>query len=443
MRTEAAMVEGSPPQRRRWKTVVSWVLIVLACLLAVLSVVVVFVRNEALNTDTYVSTVTPLASNPAIQAAVAKRVTDGLVAKADLQSRVEQALPRRGKFLTGPITDEVVGATNRIVLRLVQSEKFQRLWVAVNLRAHKQVVALLTGSSEGALQAKNGAVTLDLSKVVANAKKTLDEKGITVFDKVHDTKGPELTLFQSEGITKLQGLTRLLNRVYLLLPILTLLAFAGAIALSSKRRRALVRSAVGLAISMGLVLVIVSLLRQNYLSSLDPSQSKAAAAAVIDTVSASLLDTVRTVLVVAALIAIIGVAVGSRPFRNWLRSRRLPTWATSGVVPDFVAAHRKGLQWGVLAIGLLVLVLWNEPTARVAFVVILIALVLVGLIGLLGGRRSSSGDGPRWSPRGRGDGPDRGPDAGPSLADGATAVGGGEAEEQPVAALGPGGDEGD
>ena len=74
--------------RRRWKSIASWVLIVVACVLAALSVFVVFVRNEVLNTDTYVSTVTPLASNPAIQSAVAKRVTDELVTKINVEGRV-------------------------------------------------------------------------------------------------------------------------------------------------------------------------------------------------------------------------------------------------------------------------------------------------------------------------------------------------------------------
>ncbi len=48
-------------------------LIVLASLLAIVSVLVVFVRNEVLDTNTYVATVGPLASDPAIQSAVANR----------------------------------------------------------------------------------------------------------------------------------------------------------------------------------------------------------------------------------------------------------------------------------------------------------------------------------------------------------------------------------
>ena len=54
--------------------------VVLACLLAVVSVFVVFARNQLLNTDTYVSTVAPLATNPAIQTQVATRVSDELIA---------------------------------------------------------------------------------------------------------------------------------------------------------------------------------------------------------------------------------------------------------------------------------------------------------------------------------------------------------------------------
>ena len=44
----------------------------------------------------------------------------------------------------------------------------------------------------------------------------------------------------------------------------------------------------------------------------------------IDTVDASLLDTVRTVLVVAAIVAIVAFVVGLAPVRRWLAHRELP-----------------------------------------------------------------------------------------------------------------------
>ncbi len=412
--------DRSRRRRRRWKSIASWALIVLACVSAVLSVFVVFVRNEVLNTDTYVSTVTPLAGNPAIQSAVAKRVTGQLVTKVNVEKRVRRVLPERSASLAAPIGTAVETATNDVTLKLVESSAFQRLWVEANRRAHRQVVALLTGSTEGALQSSNGKVTVDLGQIEKSVEKVLDKKGIRLFDGV--SSPASLTLFQSSQLVRLQGLTRTLDRLYVLLPIITLLLVAGAIALARDRRRGLVRAASGLALSMALVLVVASLGRSHYLSSLGPTQSRPATEAVIDTVSASLLDTVRTLFVVAAVIVLVAVAVGNSSVRAWMVDRHKPSWMTGGPVHDFAAAHRRGLQWGVIGLAMLLLVVWNQPTALVAVVVVLVALALVALIGLLAGRNRKSGSG----------GPDEGP------VDGVRAVVAGPRGEGPVGALGPG-----
>ena len=121
-----------PDKGPRWRRISSWVLVVLACLLAVVSVLVVFARNQLLNTDAYVSTVAPLASNPDIQTQVATRVSDELIQRTDLQSRVKNALPAKADFLVTPITDGVKSATYSITLKLVQSQKFEQLWVSAN-----------------------------------------------------------------------------------------------------------------------------------------------------------------------------------------------------------------------------------------------------------------------------------------------------------------------
>ena len=53
---------AGPATRRRWRTVVAALLLVLACLLAPLSLVAVWTRNQLTDTDRYVATVTPLAA---------------------------------------------------------------------------------------------------------------------------------------------------------------------------------------------------------------------------------------------------------------------------------------------------------------------------------------------------------------------------------------------
>jgi len=398
---------GSKPRvRRRWKTVASWILIVLACLLAVLSVLVVWTRDELLDTDTFVATVTPLAQNPAIQSAVATKVSNELVSQVNLEQRVKSALPPKAGFLAAPLASQVTDVTNQLTLKLVQSTAFQKLWAESIRRSHEQLDALLIGQKEGSITSSNGEVTVDLAQVQARIKKQLDARGITVFNKIPNARAPTLVLFRSTQLLKIQKLIKFLDKLAVFLPILTLLCFAGAIVLSADRRKWVARSAGGLALTMAVLLIVANVARNQFLDSLLPSQPRDAAAAVIDTVSAKLLDGIRGILIVAAVVTLIAVIAGNSSFRRWVGRRRRPGWMTGGPVHGFVSAHRKGIQWGVLALGLLVLVVWDRPTALVAVIVMLVTLAIVGLVGLFAGRGHGRDDRPE---------PDAGPGPTPAL----------------------------
>jgi len=84
---------------------------------------------------------------------------------------------------------------------------------------------------------------------------------------------------------------------------------------------------------------------------------------------------------VAAAVTLIAVIAGNSWLRRWIGSRRM----AGGPVHGFVSDHRKGIQWLVLALGLLVLVVWDNPTALVAVIVMLVTVALVGLVGLFAG----------------------------------------------------------
>jgi uncharacterized membrane protein YozB (DUF420 family) len=367
----------------RWRRALAWVLVVLACVLSVLSVVTVFARNQLLNTDAYVKTVAPLASDPAIQTQIAKQVSSNLIKRANVESRVKDALPPKAGFIAAPVTSGLETLTNQLALKTLQSKQFYDLWVAANRSSHRQLVAVLTGSNEGSVSSSNGRVTIDLTQVELNVKKKLDAKGITVFDKVPAAKGLNFVLFQSKNLVKIQKLTKVLNDLAIVLPIIALLCFAASVVLVRNRRRGVVRAAIGLALSMAVVLVVVAVARHQYLSGLNPNQSVAANQAVIDTVTASLRLGLRIILAVAALIAVVAALLGNRRLRAWMSRDDRP----DNPVHRFVADHRKSLQWGTFGLALLVLVVWNEPTTLVAIIVVAISLVLVGGVGIYGGRR--------------------------------------------------------
>ena len=78
--------------RESWRTIVATSLIVIGCVLAPLSVVSVWASNQVSDTDRYVETVSPLADNPDLQAAVTDAITTEIFTQIDVAELTEKAL---------------------------------------------------------------------------------------------------------------------------------------------------------------------------------------------------------------------------------------------------------------------------------------------------------------------------------------------------------------
>jgi hypothetical protein len=120
---------------------VASLLIVVGCVLAPLSVVAVWTRNQVGDTDRYVATVTPLAHDPAIQAAITDQITAQVFTYLDVQGLTTQAvqtLADRGNLpprvatslqaLAGPLANGVRSFTHDQVGKVVQSDAFADAW---------------------------------------------------------------------------------------------------------------------------------------------------------------------------------------------------------------------------------------------------------------------------------------------------------------------------
>jgi len=68
----------------RWRRILVALLVVVGCILAPLSMLGVWLKAEILDTDTYVSTMAPLADNAHVQNALADRITNTLVVDTSL-----------------------------------------------------------------------------------------------------------------------------------------------------------------------------------------------------------------------------------------------------------------------------------------------------------------------------------------------------------------------
>src|SRR3954471_21326808 len=87
----------------RWRRWTAGFLIALSCILAPLSVVSIWVRNQVLDTDRYVATVAPLASNPEIINTAAADITTALFNSVNVEDKAKEALPQRAQFLALPL----------------------------------------------------------------------------------------------------------------------------------------------------------------------------------------------------------------------------------------------------------------------------------------------------------------------------------------------------
>ncbi len=372
----------------RWRRILVAVLVVLGCVLAPLSVLGVWVHNTLLDTDQYVSTIGPLADNAAVQNALADRITTAVVTNSDLQSKVTDALPERAAFLGPSITKGLDQFVHTIALNVTQSDAFSKLWKGVNRRAHTRLVALLEGKGTDTVATKNGQVSVDLGPAITKVQNALESRGIDAFANANPNR--TIVLIDSKNLRKAQGFVDLLDKLAWILPVVTVLLFAAAIVLSRNRRRTILRGALGVALGMGLLLVVFNLARHFYLDALPGSVHQDAAAAVYDQLLSFLRVSLRTAFVVALVIALATWIAGPGERATRIRAGTLALVrgrerdGEPSAVAVFVARYRTALRVVVIAIGLAVLVAISAPTPLEVIIIAALVIVAILLIEFIG-----------------------------------------------------------
>ena len=364
----AAPPEAAGPEKLPlWRRIIVSVLVVLVCVLAPISVLGVWVRNTVLHTDQYVDTMAPLASDPAVQDAISTRVTNTLVEETNLEDRITAALPTRAKRLAPVILGGAEQIVHDATLRIVQSDQFETLWRELNRRAHKRVVAVLVGKGTDTIATKNGDITVTIGPIVDKVKAALSSR-TSLFDNVDTSRlDKPIVLFSSEDLRKVQGGTDLLNDLGNYLPFVVLALLVAAILLSGNRRRTILRTALGIAFAMALLLIVFNLGRTIYLDSLPSTVNQGAASAVYDQVLTFLRTSLRTAFVVAIIVAIGAWLAGPGHLATRIREsvrggHELAPGETAPPLATFVYRYRNALRVLVIGIGLVILVVLDTPT---------------------------------------------------------------------------------
>ncbi|WP_327733720.1 hypothetical protein OG749_07440 [Streptomyces nojiriensis] len=411
---ESEAARRTPP-KHRMKSLLSALLIIIGCVLAPLGIVASWTSSIVGNTDRYVATVAPLASDPDVQAAAANRVTAALMEHLDLETLLEDVAPDQRPLLQkalGKLGSSLEGAVSSFVKEKAQdviaSEQFETIWTNANRTIHTSLVKALTGSGDGAVQIKNDAVTIDLAPVIEQVKTRLVDAGMGVAAKIPEIH-TDFTVVQSNDIGRVKTGFRLLQILGVWLPIIAVLLVAAGVLLSAHRRRILVTAALAVAFSVAVLGLGLTVFRTVYLNALPDTVSQAAAGSVYDAMIRLLRTTIRMVVVLGIVIALAAWLSGPGKYATAARqiwhSGIVATRATAdrlglrtGPVGPFIRRHRSWFTWGLVAIAVLVYILWSYPTGWVVVGLALALLFALAVTDFLAEDTSASAEGTTPSP---------------------------------------------
>lgn len=417
--------------RRRSRQVLTGVLVVLTCISLLASVVGYWVRSSVYDTDNWIELVGDLPQNTEVATALSVRLTTELMSALDVQTRIRDVLPERAGILAAPITEGLEGIVQDASYRVITSDQFHELWIGVNRFTHEQLVRLLEGEP-GRVSVVDGVVYLNLMPLmgkvlglVAGVAPDLIGNGQPVPDIGPDTPPDQaraelesylgrdlpddfgvIEVFQSDRLAAAQSFFTMFARLVNLLMALTVVLAGVTIFLARSRRLALLELALGAVVTIAAARAIVRNLVEQLIDQIRDPTTSGAIRATIEEVAGTLRGLLTWIVVLGIIVVILAFLTGpSRP-AVWLRhqvalgfgaarstSERLAGQAAAE--HSWFADNITGVRVGVLAVGVLALLIL--PTTWFWFLVIVAIVGLVEL-GLAGVARDSDAEPPEVTP---------------------------------------------
>ncbi|ONI71022.1 hypothetical protein ALI144C_51655 [Actinosynnema sp. ALI-1.44] len=206
--------------------------------------------HQITDQDRYVQAVTPIAADPAVRQELADRVSDAIAQKltpGDLR-----------------LPDGVQRALHSAVTTFVESDDFRSGWVSANRTVQPEVVTMLRGE-QSSLRIVDDTVVLDLGVVSDRVKARLVADDVPFAQRLPHVDA-FVPLFSRPAIRQAIPSFGLLQDLSVILPIVAAALIVAGLALSARRRRTLIVTGAGLAVSGLLVLVYQWISRSQLIS---------------------------------------------------------------------------------------------------------------------------------------------------------------------------------
>ncbi|MYY86473.1 MULTISPECIES: hypothetical protein [unclassified Streptomyces] len=255
-------------------------LLVLACVLVPLGVLSIWATYEIGDRDSYVATMAPLASDPAVRAAVADEVTGSVMKEIDV----------------GPLQGTVESFVRDAVASFTETASYKTAWNAANRAAHDAVQSALNDDS-------SGEVTIDLAPITQQVKQQLVDDGVPFASKI-PVKHTDITVLQSKDLGWLWHSFHALQVAGVWPAVAAAILAAAGILLAGRRRRAVLATALGMAVGAAILAAAVAIGRALTLDDLPTDISHDAAGAVYDALTETLRVTAWVIIGVMVVVAV-------------------------------------------------------------------------------------------------------------------------------------------
>jgi hypothetical protein len=311
----AAVGPGSSARARRpaapWRRPLAIVLLVVGCIATPLALSGAYVHTRIMDVDGYVSAVTPVASDPAVQNAIADLLSGQISKALKKAGTTTSPLPAELGSIASGLSDvlPIGDVTRKLTRQALQSDAFRSFWAEANRRIHPILMDAIEHGGGG----DTSPLSLDLSAVTSVVTDKLAIAGVGLPDPLPKAlRTGEVPLLDSLPLKQLGSALRALDRLWLVLFAVAAAGLLGCVVAARARLRAGAVAGAGLALAMFALELGLWVARGRYLGVTDRSHiPRDAAAAVFNAMTSSLREWGWAALVVgvAAAVACLAVSV--------------------------------------------------------------------------------------------------------------------------------------